>query len=307
MNNLRELMNYDNDEIRRKRINKLKKVDYFYRFKGIITPPSSVTLFQMQINYIHTYNDYKIEGMRKKFNEQLEIVSGIDLLRDLNEHTILLHEISNKNIVGNFFTSVPTQLYDEEKDPKNIRIKDLEIDISREEFENRKMTIKEKLKNKGDKKKIKHLDGVDELLDPFYEKMINIGTDSKLEFFAKLANVPIDEISEDTTFYELTEKMEYYKKIRNVAEELGINFDDVKHLTIPEIPTLLFEKLFKEEYDKQIIIDKPRRAEASIIQDKYLSTFSIFCKVIVDSRTAQVLKKIEKKLPYEIDYVVNNI
>ncbi|MGL1893375.1 MAG: hypothetical protein OCD02_17190 [Spirochaetaceae bacterium] len=310
MNNLKELMNYKNDGIRKERLKSLQSVEYFYKIKNLNGPPSSLNLMILEFEYVLGNSVDKIdqEALTKYINEHIEIVSGFDLLGDLHLHTQLLSTHTQNNEEGLFFASVPPQLHNEDRSLLNISLRDLTIDKNAAtKYKDQKEIIKENMRLKGDKKKQHLSNKIDELLDSTFNEIYKNIDNNKLDFFAKITNLETNEISLDMSYKELLVRMELYQKLKIIASMMNLDYKILTNINTNIIPTIMLDKEFQNEYQLELIKDKPRRAESSIFQDRYLSYFSIYWKVIVDSRTGIVLKKIKNKLPFKLDYSVNNI
>lgn len=307
LHNIKELLNYNNESKRKQRLIELESVDYYYKFKNIEAPPSCLYLTIIEFEYILKQNKDTIDylEMEEFVNERLELVDGKTLLGDLHLHTEILSKYTNKNEVGKFFSSVPPQLHSINYDP-NTKLNELNIPNN---FESAYITQKEKIKEniikKGDKKKQHLVDQIDDLLDKFLKDLYNNKSKNKIEFFSDLSGLEPEEISLDMTFKEYLDKMELYSKLKNIASIMGIEYKRLANIDYTHVPTLNLDIRFQDQYKLELIKDKPRRAEASIHEDRYLSFFSLYWNVIVDSRTSNILDKIKGNFPLELKYKLN--
>lgn len=307
LHNIKELLNYNNESERKQRLIELENVDYYYKFKNVEAPPSCLYLTKLEFDYILQNNKGSIDylEMEKFVNENLELVDGKKLLGDLYLHTEILSRHTNKNEAGKFFSSVPSQLHSIDYDP-NTKLNELNIPNNFESaYIAQKEKIKENIIKKGDKKKQHLVDQIDGLLDKVFADINNNKNKNKIEFFSSLSGLEPDEISLDMTFKEYLDKMELYSKLKNIASIMGIEYKTLASINYTHVPTLNLDIKFQDQYKLELIKDKPRRAEASIHEDRYLSFFSLYWNVIVDSRTRNILDKIKGELPLELKYKLN--
>lgn len=310
MHNLMEMINYENDIIRKKRINQITCIEYLYNFNDLVTPSSVISLRTHEFRYFMQNSNHEVDydDMREYIRGKLHLTSGKEILRNLDQHSDLLFEKTKKNSEGLFFASVPTELHHPDYDYSKLRLSDIKLNFEDDKsFRKHIDLIKDNLTQKGDKKHLDKIEDVSEMLVENYEEAKKHFSEDKQHFFAEYAGLGKDEITLDMTLEEYFITSERNTQLRIIAKELKVDFRVLLQYNLDNIPTFMFDDKFHREYNSQIIRDKPRRSEMSIFEDRYLSYFSIYFEVIVDKRTGEVLKKIKGKLPFGIKYHVNKI
>jgi hypothetical protein len=310
LHNLRELMNTNNDALKKERLNRLSTVKYYVNISGKEIPIGGNILSEIEAKYV-------IENKKKNINyielqefirSKINIISGYKLMGEWIHIIDQLSDYLKNNDSGLYFSSVPPELHNNGYNVKKLTLKDLNLtDLNDAEFLKHKNLIIKNLKEKGEKKGANLIDGAEMMLTKWYQDLKKVDAVTNLEILAKIAKLPVELISYDMKVSEYMSLMDKYSKLDILSSHIGCKCEILLGYNVNLIPTFVFDEYFVKEYRKQILNDKRRRAESSIFEDRYLSYFSIYFDTIVDKRTGEVLNRIKKLLPFDIKYHINHI
>jgi hypothetical protein len=303
-------MNTNNDLLRKKRINCISNIISLYNFTDIKGPASVLNLLIFEIecllksnNNIPNYSD-----INQYLHSKLEVISGNSIIGDLDKYTSTINEYTSKMQDGVYFSSLPPRIHQNGIDLLKYKLSDIDLNkYTDDSFSRHKDNIKRNFSLKGDKKKKYLINSIDTFLDSWLKKHKELSKSDKLKYFSEMAGISSSEISLDMTFDSYLKVMERNNKIRIIAQKMGIDYTELIKIDLNHLPSFLFDELFDNAYEKIILKDKPRRVESSILEDKYLSYFSMYFDVIVDIRTAEVLNSIKNQLPFTLKYHINNL
>lgn len=154
-------------------------------------------------------------------------------------------------------------------------------------------SLESKLIKRGDKKleKTKQVaaDFVSEVMRKG-AKMYENNDDSLYESFLQLFDVNLQEVNSDTTIEDLGYLATYKKKLKIVAESLGLEVDKVLSIPQQALPSWVIWL----ELDK--ILKKQDCAEGSSITDKYMAILSLYVDIlVVDKRFKEYFKQLKSK------------
>jgi len=305
LHNFEELLKTNNDSLRKKRIVEISSLEHLYSFSNVNTA-SNINLVIYEYQYILGLGkrelNYKL--LNEYITSMLEIKSGESLLGDLDYHTKTLHEFANRNQPGIYFASLPPKLHNENIDIAKLKLSDLDPAniLNSEIFNRQKQSIKNNFESRGDKKKKHQIDSVDETLDEWRKKAVGLSRDDIVNFYAELNEIPSEELSLDMSLESFLNVIEESGKIKVLASMMNRNYIDLRRIKMDSVPTLLLDKLFYEAYQKRILSDKHKRAETSSMTDRYLAYFSIYFDTLVDKRTNEILKSVQKDLPFDLHF-----
>ncbi len=310
LHNLKELMNTNNDQLRKQRLIQISSLDHFFNFINIQAPASALNIITYEFEYALNSDKRKFDflDLKKYLYNKLEVKSGEQIIGKLDLSTKILNEFSSRQQEGIYFASLPAKIHHGNYDSSKLKLSDLNpYNFTDSEFMSQKEQIKNNFSNKGDKKKGYLINTIDSTLDSWYEQIKEIDKSDKIKYFAEIAGISPEEISLDMSFDTYVNIVEKNNKLREIASIMKIDYKNLLQVDIDLIPTFLLDRLFQNDYQKRILNDKPRHAESSIMEDKFLCYFSVYFEVIVDKRTAEVLNNIQNDLPFQLNYHINQI
>lgn len=301
LHHLEEILQHENDMIVQDRLSCIRKFPAVAWLKSVNNSGivgSILDIHGMELKRIIEAPDIKIPDLISEVRKELIQYSSGEIF--LNKFEDLLWQIRKsypfETQVKKIIASISHVVNDKMGKVKLEELKSSELRTFEESqsigglFQK---SLESKLIKRGDKK----LEKINQVAADFVSKVMREGArlyknndDSLYERFLQSFDVNLQEVNSDTTIEDLGYLATYKKKLKIVAEYLGLEVDKVLGIPQHALPSWVVWL----ELDK--ILKKQERAEGSSITDKYMAILSLYVDIlVVDKRFKEYFKQLKSK------------